>query len=197
MKWAKVTEPSPPLSKGSFCREMRDKNEENCYTPFESLESLEKQMVKDENLWCQYQFEFDFTCEEKERNKKLEKDSPAEFKKLIEKAADVNFLSFQKRYELYCGGFLQFYDQVVRRRTIDHTVYMKWFDMGKGKERNLYAVRFYLSPAPARYKPYGQRATNGLSSKEKSGTNFLTSDTSDDMGTDPPPPPPPPPPTMH
>src|SRR5262249_3863135 len=158
-----------------------------------SLESLEKQMVKDENLWCQYQFEFDFTCEEKEKHEKLEKENPAEFNKLIEKAAEANFLSFQKRYELYCGGFLQFYDHVVRRKTTDHTIYLKWFNMGEGKEKCLYAVRFYLSPAPSRYKPFSQKATNGLSNKEKSGTNYLTGDSGEDASTDPPPPPPPPP----
>ena len=73
----------------------------------------------------------------------------------------------QRDYELFCGGWLQFYDMEIRREEIDHTMHLEWSN--KGKE-----VTIWISPA----------AKNG----SVPYLRYLTA------STDPPSPPPPPPP---
>ena len=158
-------------------------------------------MVCNDNLWAHYEFEWDFSCEEREANKDLQKKNPEKFEQLMDKVANENFLKFQDRYSNFAGGFLEFYDRIVRRRNTDHTIHLKWLKIGRGKEKNLYSVQIFLFPAPARYRPHVQ-SNNGAAKIDqyKSTQNFSTAggnDSPEDFTTDPPPPPPPPPPTMH
>jgi|SoiMethySBSTD1v2_1073268.scaffolds.fasta_scaffold07471_4 hypothetical protein len=73
----------------------------------------------------------------------------------------------QRDYELFCGGWLQYYDMEIRREETDHIMHLEWKD--KGKE-----VTIWISPA----------AKNG----SVPYLRYLT------VSTDPPSPPPPPPP---
>jgi hypothetical protein len=199
MKWAKVTAPASS-SKGNPCSKLQDRNDQLCFKIFKSQAELEKTMASKDNLWAQYDFEWDFSCEEREANKDLQKKSPEKFEQLMEKVANENFIKFQDRYSNFTGGFLEFYDRIVRRRNTDHTIHLKWLRLGRGKEKNLYSVQIFLFPAPSRYRPHAQ-SNNGVAITDelKKAQNYSTAgnDNSDDFATDPPPPPPPPPPTMH
>jgi len=37
-------------------------------------------------------------------------------------------LDAQNRYEMFCGGWLQFFDVEIRKRETDHSIYFEWKD---------------------------------------------------------------------
>jgi len=97
----------------------------------------------------------------------------------------------KERYEVFCGGFLLFYDDIVRNAVVDHTIYLKWEEKSNAVHKNpkgifYSSVTIYIDPEPERKKnKYKKIATLAEI------PHILPSygDT-----VDPPPPPPPPPP---
>ncbi len=112
----------------------------------------------------------------------------------------------KKDYEIFCGGYLLFYDEKVRSGTIDHAVYFKWEKKDKHAADNpkvaeaYESVTFFLHPRP-RTKVHDNLTL--ASSESQAGSNkahqemFMAPPPGfDDLSIDPPPPPPPPPPSM-
>jgi hypothetical protein len=197
MKWAKVSDQKDsPGGRNGYS--LNEQNDRLCYKEYDSREELEKDLVHDKNVWVRHEFIYDFSYDVKHQHKELHEKNKDAYEDLIEKAERENFKSFQQRYEIFCGGFLEFYDRVVRRRNTDHTLHMKWARLGHGKEGNLYAVTIYLSPHPHRYRPHDTHA-NGKEKNDiyQNRQNYSTGDDAEDFSVDPPAPPPPPPPTMH
>jgi hypothetical protein len=199
MKWAKVSAPANAETKEHHYH-LDDQNNRLCYKEFESEAALEKELVHSKNVWAYHEFIYDFGYDAREKLKELQKKDPKAFESMVEEAEMGNFKKFQQRYEIFTGGYLEFYDRIVRRRVVDHVVYFKWLKLGRGKDGNLYAVKIFLSPAPMRYKPYSThynaQSANELYQNEQNFST-ATSETPDELATDPPPPPPPPPPSMH
>lgn len=106
-----------------------------------------------------------------------------------------NYEKFQERYEMFCGGYLLFYDEVVRNKVVDHTIHFKWsLEKGTGK----YSVTIYLSPEPqTTIKNYVKKSGMGYNEFYKEKLLASQDFTVSGGGVDPPPPPPPPPPPMH
>jgi hypothetical protein len=78
--------------------------------------------------WVTHQFEYDFG-----NNDSYEK--------------------FQKRYELFCGGYLFYYDKHTRSNAVDHVLHFRWKPFNK---KNIYTVTLYLWPEPDRTKSLTQ-----------------------------------------
>jgi len=97
----------------------------------------------------------------------------------------------KERYEIFCGGFLLFYDDVVRNAVVDHTIYLKWVEKNNAVHKNskgifYSSVTIYIDPKPMRKKDKYKKIDTLAEIP-----HILPSygDT-----VDPPPPPPPPPP---
>lgn len=85
---------------------------------------------------------------------------------------------FKKEYEIFCGGWLLFYDHEVRCKKTDHSIYFNWSDIDEGP--NAGWVEIYIAP-PA------QKICLSV-------VHYLMPATTE---TDPPTPPAPPPPEMN
>lgn len=161
--------------KGKPSSEEERINNEICFQEYDTRAELEKQLEKKKNIWAQYVFK-------------------ANFKEPVE----ANYKAFQGRYEVFCGGFLLFYDDFLRSKSVDHVLHMKWSEFRKGS--NKYSVTIFLSPEPMKplKKPVIVKEVSYQDSKSEEIV-FEAQRVDSGMGdsVDPPPPPPPPPPTMH
>lgn len=179
MKWARVHDKRPADSSKDSDAAQDKKNDAICFDEYPDIDTLKKDMEQPDNKWAHHSFKHHFR-------------TPGSYE------------LFQKRYETFCGGFLFFYDEIVRRRTVDHTIHFNWSpEKGTGK----YSVTIYLSPAPQKairnyakingksYDEYYREKTN-----KDIFQNLTTSgdgDGEDSLSVDPPPPPPPPPPSLY
>lgn len=95
------------------------------------------------------------------------------------------------RYELFCSGWLHFYDVIVRGGSQDHEIYFKWNQIGK--------VQVYLYPGPkkvrSRLQPTSSPHMKLTADVGKAG-QIPTGSSEFVISKDPPEPPPPPPPPM-
>jgi hypothetical protein len=87
---------------------------------------------------------------------------------------------FKKRYEMFCGGWLEYYDCEVRKKQTDHCIYFEWAIWPVGGNGNLW-VRIWISPPPKPRTP---------------DVYVYIAPPNGRTRTDPPPPPPPPPPPL-
>src|ERR1044072_4742088 len=104
---------------------------------------------------------------------------------------------WQKQYELFCGGFLHFYDSKVRNEAVDHKLHFEW---GTNKTGDFF-VSLYIFPQPFKAErlictptqPESEKPkkTNSQSTSSESLTAFAVVSVD---SIDPPSPPPPPPP---
>jgi hypothetical protein len=176
MKWAKVRDKSQfPNPKNKYAEQDR-KHDEACYVFYPDQKALEKELELAKNVWAEYEFKFHFY------------------------KPDATFEDFQKRYEVFCGGYLLFYDDVVRSKAVDHILHFKW-NAEKGTDK--YSVKIFITPPPQKpLKGHNKQSdkTDDKNYKKVSAggayQNVTTGDT-DEFSVDPPPPPPPPPPRMH
>jgi hypothetical protein len=143
-----------------------------------------------------------------DQNGRVAKPSPNlwvrhKFKKVMEEAK-------QKEYEIFCGGFLHFYDIEVRNKATNHIIYFHWSKEIKG----FYYVSIFIFPEPYSDKKTDkalspetsqQQTSNAVASKSSGAageTSMAAMGSQDDWqgefaAIDPPPPPPPPPPTRE
>jgi hypothetical protein len=180
MKWARVKDKSQYPNPKNKDADQDKKNDEACYVFYPDQKTLEKELQQSKNVWVNYEFKFNFR-----------------------KPVQDNYERFQKRYEIFCGGYLLFYDKIVRNRSVDHILHFKW-SPEKANESGKYSVKIFITPPPQ--KPLkantkkSERADDSYYKKESPGgvyQNMATGDQEDEFSVDPPPPPPPPPPTMH
>jgi hypothetical protein len=183
MKWARV-KPSGRTGKDPYL--LRDDAES--FKDFPTEEHMRKAFEHLSHRWVHHEFCFPFETKEE-------------------------YLKFQKRYQLFCGGYLYFYDEQQRSGAVDHAIYFKWSPFkSKNKE---YSVSIYLTPAPLRKKtneaPHRKRMleqneeetmhkeANGMDTQvlPRLKTATVMAKESDGDAIDPPPPPPPPPPSMQ
>jgi hypothetical protein len=183
MKWARV---KPSNYKPRSVEEKAQ--DELCYKDYAKEEHLRKAFEHKSHVWAHHEFSFPFGKEE-------------------------NYNAFQKRYEIFCGGYLFFYDNQVRSGVIDHVLYFRWSPY---KRTGKFTVTIYLSPAPLRKRTKedslriseNELVAESTMSKKSNGTQLLertqqqtlsamakSGDTDNEI--DPPPPPPPPPPPMN
>jgi hypothetical protein len=185
MKWARV---KPSNYKPRSVEEKAQ--DELCYKDYAKEEHLRKAFEHRSHVWAHHEFVFPFGKEE-------------------------SYNAFQKRYEIFCGGYLFFYDYHVRSGVIDHVLYFRWSPY---KRTGKFTVTIYLSPAPLRKRTKEESlrisepelVTEAASTMSKKGNgiellertqpqtlNALAKKSGDtDNEIDPPPPPPPPPPPM-
>lgn len=114
---------------------------------------------------------------------------------------EVVYQRFQRDYEMYCGGFLQYYDIEVRNRATNHQLYFEWAPFKR--DGTLY-VALYLFPRPLKVKDRieawkKQQAANAGGLQKTAGEVLVeeaAADEREDLNAsiDPPTPPPPPPP---
>jgi len=116
----------------------------------------------------------------------------------------------KREYEMMIGGFLLYYDDILRNAVVDHFVYCRWEPRDKkekddGKTARVYdGVTIFLSPKPMRKPvdkyPSVRTASQGPHVRDTvRGQHFEPAATpAPDYGdnVDPPPPPPPPPPNL-
>jgi hypothetical protein len=193
MKWARV-KPSRSEQLGRDPDLLRDDAE--CFKDYSSEKHIKKAFEHLSHQWAHHKFRFSFKSEKE-------------------------YIKFQKRYQLFCGGYLYYYDEKVRNGSTDHAIHFKWSEFCE--DSNDYLVAIYLTPAPAKKraddKPYRKqeseqdyeqitsykKAGNGVAETQvlaqvKSQTTTAVANSTDDAGDeaiDPPPPPPPPPPSRQ
>jgi len=176
MKWARVRAKSSSDSKNKETDQDK-KNDEACFVFFPDQKSLEKEMEQPKNIWANYEFKFHFP-------------KPA------------NYENFQKRYEIFCGGYLLFYDDIVRSKAVDHILHFKW-SPEKATDAGKYSVKMFITPPPQKpIKGHTQKSDQADDRNYKTESpggiyQNMTAGGDDEFSVDPPPPPPPPPPTMH
>ena len=100
----------------------------------------------------------------------------------------------QREYQIFCSGWLQYYDMIVRSNLVDHLIYFKWSST---------SVSVFLSPPPIKKKKPqqpkltvpGKAAPQELSATAPVATAENETVAGVDDQVDPPrvPPPPPPP----
>lgn len=172
MKWARIKKAGKPSADKNV-----DINDSLCYKDFQSEEHFNKTFNHKSREWVTHEFEYNF-------------------------GKSDNFKKFQKRYEIFCGGYLHYYDMITRNGLTDHCIAFRWNVTGKNK----YAVTILLSPPPLKQKKENLALTTSkLAAGKKfmsNGTMVLAAESSpggrqDDYAIDPPPPPPPPPPPLH
>jgi hypothetical protein len=60
----------------------------------------------------------------------------------------------QRKYELFCGGFLYYHDVEVKQKKegkkFEHQIFFEWFQAGKNKENK---VRIYINITPPEFNP--------------------------------------------
>ncbi len=178
MKWARVKEKSSETISNDKQAEQANKNDTACFDDYPDGETLEKELENPKNQWANHEFIYHFA-----------------------EPICVNYHAFQKRYEMFCGGYLLFYDSIVRRRVVDHTLHFKW---SPENENGKYSVKIYISPPPQtpieNYTKICGMDSDEYYRPKTSETVYqgIASATGDEaLSVDPPPPPPPPPPTMH
>lgn len=184
MKWARVK--SSNQKSGSPEERAHDAL---CYKDYAKEEHLRKALEHPSHKWVEHEFSFPFGKEEK-------------------------YATFQKRYEIFVGGYLFFYDNEVRSGVIDHVLYFRWSPF---KRTGKFSVTIYLTPPPLRKRSKEEvlriteqeLVTEAATTLPKKGNGVQllvrpqpqllsamakTGDTDNEI--DPPPPPPPPPPPM-
>ncbi|MGB8193691.1 MAG: hypothetical protein WCF67_17295 [Chitinophagaceae bacterium] len=182
MKWVRVR--NPRSSKVLLGRDR---------TSFGNLNSKQKQRL--ETLQAKMDACFkEFTPDDFKKNRK-EFDVWADytFDAFFEK--EEQYEKFKERYEIFCGGFLYFYDEKNRSGLVDHAIYFEWSKFQRATvDTAEYRVAILMNPKPI-------MAKNKVSVPSKGGKLLkeisLTSSTTEDGAVDPPKPPPPPPPSME
>lgn len=108
--------------------------------------------------------------------------------------SEKHYMIFRKHYEIFVGGYLTYYDDVVRSGATDHTIYFKWKKFGKDNT-NEYWVRIFMNPKPWK-EADGRIVANRLPgcSEKVNGKRALADPPSTNDAVDPPKPPGPPPP---
>lgn len=115
----------------------------------------------------------------------------------------------KREYEMMIGGFLMYYDDIIRNAVIDHWVCCRWEPKDRnakddGKTPQVYdGVTIFVSPKPLR-KPADRYPSIHTASQGPSlhdpvrGLHDTAATPAPDYGdyVDPPPPPPPPPPSL-
>lgn len=101
--------------------------------------------------------------------------------------SETHFKLFRLKYENFIGGYLCFYDTVLRNNSIDHGVRFDW----KRVTDDTYSVTILLDPPPA------PRLSPNIPTSAKVKSAVAASLPEDEgFSVDPPKPPPPPPPAM-
>lgn len=101
--------------------------------------------------------------------------------------SEAHYKLFRIKYENFIGGFLYYYDNILRSQAIDHGARFEW----KHIKNDEYAVTILLDPPPASKIS----AQIPVSKKLKSAEAAPLPD-DEGLSVDPPKPPPPPPPAM-
>lgn len=116
---------------------------------------------------------------------------------------EVEYQKFQRDYEMYCGGFLQYYDREVRNKATNHQLYFEWAPF---KRDAMLYVALYLFPRPLKVKdrigiwePLRANPAAKCGESQRAGETLVeravaTSEEDTNESIDPPHPPPPPPP---
>jgi hypothetical protein len=185
MKWARVKPPGLSESGNDLYIQQDDAG---CYKDYAKEADIEKTFVHLSHQWVHHEFYFDFHKEN-------------------------HYIRFQKNYQIFCGGYLYFYDERVRNGAIDHVIYFKWSPFKKSN--GPHTVTIYLKPGPLRKKAeeaaYKTRIPeqeadesmyqtgNGVKMEVLQQAKSVTAEAreSSDQAIDPPPPPKPPPPSMQ
>lgn len=158
MKWV-LKKAGPKILSPEF---MKPEPREKALKPSASIQKLndsncfvvedQKSQVRKRNIWVTYKFKEPLTYKAK------------------------------ASYELYCGGWLAFYDEIVRSEAVNHAIYFQW-------SKN--TITIYISPpcvqAKSKYPKAKAMDPRDLGSGQLSTT---------ELTKDPPQPPPPPPPPM-
>ena len=115
----------------------------------------------------------------------------------------------QRDYELFCGGYIFYYDSITRNKATDHKIYFEWSQQNSSGP--IY-VAIYLSPKPYKVNKLSQipkfsktsanaleginlgSATKTLALADTEVAMAAKDSSSDGLSIDPPPIPPPPPP---
>lgn len=111
----------------------------------------------------------------------------------------------QRDYEIFCGGFLIYHENIIKLKQIKYQIYFEW---SLHRDKVPFSVSIYITPAPRKEerKLLKQGASEaGTSNPGSGGTGKATiesavagvqadADVNDLVSVDPPPPPPPPPP---
>jgi hypothetical protein len=177
MKWVKM--PGEPRSVDDELRFISDNTEKKQYPkPDPEREKKIKAFREKVDGMCHRNYDAGF----KERSKVwVTHDFVGYFE------SEAHYKLFRIKYENFIGGFLCYYDSILRSQAIDHGARFEW----KHIKDDTYSVTILLDPPPA-----PKVSTNKpLSSKLKSHEAAPLPD-DEGLSVDPPKPPPPPPPAM-
>jgi len=202
MKWARVIKNPVPDIPGQDDQDF--KNDLICFRDYGTEDELKADLECGENQWVHYKFRYDYGLRVKMDYKDQYQKNNAEFQKNLSAKVNEYIESFKKRYEVFCGGYLFFYDERVRYGTIDHIIHFKWDIVTDKKGNTEFSVIIYLSPKPEKKRRSNlqkgkQQVQTGKAIQQKANALMVReSSTAGFNGpVDPPPPPPPPPPTLH
>lgn len=98
----------------------------------------------------------------------------------------LHFKVFQKKYETFCGGYLWYYDSIIRNDSVDHGIKFNW----KHVKDDTYSVTILMDP------PAAPKISPNIPVSKKLKTHVAASLPDESLNVDPPKPPPPPPPEM-
>lgn len=176
MKWVKM--PGEPRSVDDEIRLLSSETEKKQYPKDPEREKKIKEFREKVDAKCHRNHDAGF----KEKSKEwVTHDFTGYFE------SETHYQLFRIKYENFIGGYLCFYDSILRNDSIDHGVRFNW----KHVKDDTYSVSILLDPPPApRISPHIP-----LSNKLKS---HAAAPLPEDEGfsVDPPKPPPPPPPAM-
>lgn len=101
--------------------------------------------------------------------------------------SEAHYKLFRLKYENFVGGYLAFYDSIVRNQSVDHGIRFDW----KRIKDEKYSVSILIDP------PAAPRISAGIPVSHKLKSSAAASLPEDEgFSVDPPKPPPPPPPSM-
>jgi hypothetical protein len=101
--------------------------------------------------------------------------------------SETHFKLFRVKYENFIGGYLWYYDNILRSQAVDHGMRFEW----KHVKDDVYSVAIFLDPPPA------PRFSGNIPLSKKLKSHATASLPEDEgLSVDPPKPPPPPPPSM-
>jgi hypothetical protein len=151
----------------------RSERDKLSFQEFPDQQTLDNALKKEFGVWATYKF-------------------PAKF------PSEAHYKRFQDRYEIFCGGYLFFYDEMVRNGAVDHTVRFRWAEQPKN---GIYWVEMYLSPKPLAKITHDLKLKTAVVPKpsegnKKASLNQVAAPPAVVEAVDPPKPPPPPPPYM-
>lgn len=104
---------------------------------------------------------------------------------------EAHYRLFRIKYESFIGGYLYYYDNILRNEAVDHGVRFEWKEWKQVKDDD-YAVAIFLDPPP------GKKVVPKIpvSTRLKSTEAAPLPDDEELLNVDPPKPPAPPPPAM-